>query len=646
MRRLAFLAPFLAATAACSSDDSPVDPPPPPPVLTTTTAATPIECPHGGSVVRSGADTDRDGVLDAGEVAHTTPICGDEPGGPPPPVLVRLDPIAADPAGCPHGGTEVLSGPDGNGNGVLDDAEIAVRDRVCTDAPSALLSRMVAAAPGACAGGGITFEVGRDGDGDGMLADDEVEVRETECSDVVDRDVVVTSDADAALLAHVRVVTGALSVRGGMATALALPALVSAGSVEIAESAALTAFTAPVLATIDGTLSITETPALRTIDVPALRSVGAGLRVEETGATSLASLRALASIGGDLDVKDNPALTTIDLDGLVALRGDVWVAGNDALTAFDLSIPGHDPAQTAVGEVRVGGGAAMTAARVVVYDAPLALVSIGGPALETIETAADRYRMIYVSNAPALKELSIAGDTADEVHVVDVSATAWVAIGPSATSVRLFRGIGGVALPARVDLLSVAETNLPFIDSAVQVGMLSVQSNPRLRTARFGSVMLGMTIFDNTLLEALTLSQFTIEDQLTARTTIDSNPALTRVDLAQVHSISYLEIARNPRLATIDASRARGLGGADLRELPALRELRLDRVASITSSLHLTATGLTDLGGLASLATVGNFLSFVDNTQLPACQVAALFARVDTGSTESQSGNDETATCD
>jgi hypothetical protein len=69
-------------------------------------------------------------------------------------------------------------------------------------------------------------------------------------------------------------------------------------------------------------------------------------------------------------------------------------------------------------------------------------------------------------------------------------------------------------------------------------------------------------------------------------------------------------------------------------------------VASITDSLQVTATGLTDLGGLASLATVGTFLNFADNAQLPACQVAALFARVETGSTESQSGNDETATCD
>ena len=95
-------------------------------------------CPGGGIGIYTGSDTNGNGVLEASEVQRGVPICDpltDDgiPGG-----LVSLVMIASEPTGtlhCPAGGLKVLSGPDANRNGVLDAQEIAFTEYLCNGTP-------------------------------------------------------------------------------------------------------------------------------------------------------------------------------------------------------------------------------------------------------------------------------------------------------------------------------------------------------------------------------------------------------------------------------------------------------------------------------------------------------------------------------
>lgn len=84
-----------------------------------------VNCPHGGTAILLGVDTNRDGQLQDAEVTSRTYVCG-----PSPQTLVRVEPEAAG-VNCPLGGVAVLSGADGNGDGMLADAEVTSRRYVC-----------------------------------------------------------------------------------------------------------------------------------------------------------------------------------------------------------------------------------------------------------------------------------------------------------------------------------------------------------------------------------------------------------------------------------------------------------------------------------------------------------------------------------
>lgn len=97
-------------------------------------------CPGGGIGIYAGSDTNGNGVLEAPEVLKGTPVCGPltdvvRPGG-----LVSLVMIASEPTGtvhCPAGGLKVLSGPDANRNGALEASEVAFTEYLCNGAPGA-----------------------------------------------------------------------------------------------------------------------------------------------------------------------------------------------------------------------------------------------------------------------------------------------------------------------------------------------------------------------------------------------------------------------------------------------------------------------------------------------------------------------------
>src|SRR4051812_28404396 len=205
-----------AGLGGCASGD---DPPPmlgtAPPVVTRLDPVTTADCPAGGAVVLAGTDANRNGVLDDAEVKTRDVVCNPAV-VPVPATLVRL---VAEPRGtaCPEGGTAVQSGPDRNGNQVLDPDEISLVSYVCG---TGLATRIMPEPEGAnCPAGGLAFQLGLDRDGDRQLDDDEVAQTEYECGTVLARNVLVTAQAELAALAHITAIQGSLQIFNPAATA-------------------------------------------------------------------------------------------------------------------------------------------------------------------------------------------------------------------------------------------------------------------------------------------------------------------------------------------------------------------------------------------------------------------------------------------
>ncbi len=125
MRKLALLA--LALAGGCSDD----------PEVWLTSTAPADGCPHGGTNVSIGPDTNDDGALDPSEVRSTSPICNPE-------VVEEQDEPAAltataqaDTDVCPWGGTLIHFGRDTDGNGTLEASEITSTQPICRGAVQA-----------------------------------------------------------------------------------------------------------------------------------------------------------------------------------------------------------------------------------------------------------------------------------------------------------------------------------------------------------------------------------------------------------------------------------------------------------------------------------------------------------------------------
>ncbi len=176
-------------------------------------------CELGGIRVETGADHNRDGVLDDHEVTSSAIVCNGPAGqdgidgtdgtngtdgtdgidgtdgtdgangtdGYD--ALVRIDDVPAEAGGaCWFGGIEVSSGRDLDRDGVLADSEVEDSAIVCNIAVNShmTLVRHVPELPGAeCEAGGIRVDVGRDDNDDGDLADDEIDHSNYLCSEVI-----------------------------------------------------------------------------------------------------------------------------------------------------------------------------------------------------------------------------------------------------------------------------------------------------------------------------------------------------------------------------------------------------------------------------------------------------------------------------
>jgi hypothetical protein len=139
-------------------------------MLAVTAESPGLNCLNGGSRVDSGLDANRNGQLDASEIASSQYVCS---GGSAVNSLVETRDEAAG-SNCPSGGKRFTAGLDANNNGVLDASEINSSGYICNGeqggAGARALTAVVQESAGAnCASGGVKINSGSDANGNGTL---------------------------------------------------------------------------------------------------------------------------------------------------------------------------------------------------------------------------------------------------------------------------------------------------------------------------------------------------------------------------------------------------------------------------------------------------------------------------------------------
>ncbi len=140
------------------------------------------ECASGGMEISTGTDLNGNGTLDPDEVTATQTICYGEGGGVAAPILID---VSDEPAGdhCAAGGQRIDVGPDENGNGELDAAEIDSTDYVCDAEGMSSLVDVTDVPPGdECSAGGVRLDTGLDANGNGTLDAGEIATTDYICS--------------------------------------------------------------------------------------------------------------------------------------------------------------------------------------------------------------------------------------------------------------------------------------------------------------------------------------------------------------------------------------------------------------------------------------------------------------------------------
>jgi len=149
-------------------------------------------CPSGGVKITSGLDTNGNGVLDPEEVTATNYACNGASGTNGTNGLNSLTSMATEGSGlnCPTGGLRINSGVDANANGVLDPSEVTSTNYICNGANGLTTSTglnsliaIVTEPPGSnCSYGGLRISVGLDLNGNGVLEQSEVASTAYSCS--------------------------------------------------------------------------------------------------------------------------------------------------------------------------------------------------------------------------------------------------------------------------------------------------------------------------------------------------------------------------------------------------------------------------------------------------------------------------------
>ena len=645
-----------------------------PGVLERSDPASAADCPNGGTVISSGRDADADGVLEDSEVAVRTAVCQ------PAPLVVAqiVIRIAFEPPGphCSAGGTAVASGADGNGNGVLDNAEVAHVDYLCRQA---VVTRLAAEPAGAnCLEGGVAFLVGTDRDGDGELDDAEIEHTDFACGDIVTRDVVVHSAAEAAAIAPIRVITGGLTVQLTTLQTLSLPQLERiGGSLHVLDNARLTQLSLPALQAVDGDIALTSS-ALTSVECPQLVRA-AGLDLELLSLPRVTGFPLLATIDGAFQVHNMPSLAALQLAQATRV-GDVSITANPALAHFAwdvtdeigaVDIHGNAKLQTVDLSVNTFFGGPATIGPIAVTANPL----LGHLALQGREIAS-----FTIGGEPVLTDIQFPPITVDhDVTIVDVTAPFNLMMrghfgrmeidgnltisGPVAT----FEAGDGFDIRGNFVLDGTSlETIARFPDSIRVIQRLVVSNNPRLEDLSAFAILGDLEVTHNTRLSSLN-PELLLGSEMGGLVLIDNPRLFFAPALASAARFDGgIDIERNPLLVTpFGAGPSRIAGPVRIRDNENLAAVELSQLTGVLSSLDVSSNPALQTLVLPALPEVAGPFTIADNAQLhhidltalthsddfhvdnnprlPTCEVLAVFGH--TSGAHEQSGNDDNASC-
>lgn len=147
-------------------------------------------CAQGGSRLTSGPDLNGNLILDAVEIESTTYVCNGAPGtGGAEGSAVRLSGVPAG-ADCVRGGTRIETGIDTNANGSLDDGEVTSTSYVCNGRAAVALVDILREPAGVnCPEGGQLVRSGADANANGALDDAEVATETYVCTSVAQVDI-------------------------------------------------------------------------------------------------------------------------------------------------------------------------------------------------------------------------------------------------------------------------------------------------------------------------------------------------------------------------------------------------------------------------------------------------------------------------
>jgi hypothetical protein len=619
---------FLAAAllAAACSDDPAADP-----ALLARTDSEPAgaNCAHGGTAVRTGLDDDGDGILGNGEVDEVSYVCA------PAPVPTTVSRSRAEPAGehCPSGGTAVEIGPDRNGNGNLDDDEVASTTYAC-----------------------VLGEVW-EGDASVSAATEPVTLARLREATVVTGNLTVSGPVS---LPRLRTVVGAVI---GWGDGLDLPALATVGGdLDLEEMRPTGALELPALTAVSADLRLPSGPELERVSLPALTTVGGGLFAIWWSDATVLEARALRTIGGTLFATRAPQIAE-QLPGLETVGGDIDVGINEIDSAYfpalatvggalglhsDKLAHVYLPVLASVGAIHV--------------ESPL-LIELRLPRLATVAGALSVRGSTLVSlDLPALvsagsadradlQGISIARTALREVHLPALREA------PSGIDITQGSRLSAVRLPALVDTRHLniivnpylARVEAPTISTLEYLnldGPLTAVAFDELTTIRDrlgidGTSLVDMTGFpklasvhnlrlaDNAELESL--------DGLGALRTVNALMLEDNEELASLEALAgvtavrlRLAITSNEALATLEGLHNVATAGEVLVEFNGITSLDgLRALAVVTGSLQIVwNAALTSLAGLDRLSSVGDDLDIEDNALLPAAEVAALKARL------------------
>lgn len=556
--RHAVAAACLLGLAACSGSDPVTSPP----LLLRTVVEPPGEhCALGGQAVLAGLDADADGVLSAAEVSKTTYACA-SPGAA---LLSRTSDEAAGET-CALGGTRVEVGRDLDGDATLDAAEVEQTSLVCRGAGPALpvLTRADPAGA-ACAAEGSLVKAGPDADGDGFLDDAEVAASVVVCDQPLRFAFQVVTPEDLDLLRRAGAVMGDVVVSGPSLVDVVLPPVLIAGELRVVDNPELlsVSFMGNLGQAFGRSLSVRNNPKLTTVSLREGYSGQTGAVIPGSvvlggnGALrNLLGLGGLQAIGGSLVIQENALLDWVELRELTHVGGDLIIAANPALR--DMSMDAHlFPLRIET----IGG-------RLVVQDNPVlqqfdlrALRSVGGLEVTGNGALLDFW---LDSLSVVLGDVVVRRNPLLGMHEVTTGeglrlVTGSIFVEENASLVSLGSLLGSVQL--------VGERRWP---GGVTGGDLWITGNPRLRWNLFPQLEAAgdIRIHDNAALETLgpvPLSSGTFASLRRVNTlNVTSNAALNTLGLPALDTVDgFVSVSGSPGLPTCQVQALAARVGAE-----------------------------------------------------------------------------------